>query len=293
MATKTIGFINKSRLKMEFAKEFLAYNISTHGLSKKIYIRPVVNKSIDDIELINLKDEQLSLISNALKNPFMSKYKSDRYCLYDLSLRSNSLNKTLGFCFNDSKDYSYIEPFQIFEMFKSFGIKSFVKNIMTLQKSIFHEQPIYNPIFMIGMVVDQSKLKCIKAYIRYDINELPIQNERLKMLYRVLDKMNSKIEDDASILNIATELEDLGFVFSFVGIDCNENHEMRYKFYFRAYSNIRLAKIELKIRLIFKRLNFYNSVDEMFNLHENNMWGVAISSNSLMDVNGIQFYFYP
>ena len=154
--------INKFNGLQSFFVEFFAYSITNIGIVKKIYIKPVFNeKKIQDQKII-LDNKKLNLLSQVLKSNILSSFFSDRYSLYDISFRKSKSSSSIGFSFNDIKDSSYIEPIKIFQIFECFETDSVVNITKRIQKSIFKQQPQYNPIFMIGFVAENTVMTCIE-----------------------------------------------------------------------------------------------------------------------------------
>ena len=209
--------ISTVNIRDEFTIEFFAFNISISEITKKIYIKLL--SDVKDVKKVVLSDKQLQLISSALDNKYLSSFCSNRYYLFDISLRESNDTSNVGFSFNDVCDYTFIDPLQIFEPFVEFGIDNFINTTKVVQKAIFQQKPHYNPIFMIGMVMDKSTLKSVKAYIRYDLAEAPTSFERENIIKAISTAINPKINCTSFFFDVAEKLENLGFVFSFIGID--------------------------------------------------------------------------
>lgn len=278
-------------IKDDFIIEFFAYNISISEITQKMYIR--LSSDVKDEKKVELGDKELQLISSALDNKYLSSFRSNRYYLFDISLRELNNISNVGFCFNDAYDYIFINPSQIFEPFVEFGIDELVNTIKVVQKAMFQQKPHYNPIFMIGMVMDKSILKSIKAYIRYDLAEVPTSLERENIIKAVSIAINPKIKSNSSFFDVAEKLENLGFIFSFIGIDCYVDGAERYKFYFRSYEDKNWEVIEKEITGLLLHLGLNDRVQTIFNQHKNGMWGIAISTDSFENFNRVQLYFNP
>lgn len=276
-----------------FILEFLAYNVSASDITKKIYVKVPSGVQKENSKKIALRRDQLHLISQALDNRYLSSFQSDRYTLFDISFRELGSTSKIGFSFNDVKDYTFIEPIQVFKSFKDYGIKEFINTLDALQNSMFPQKPEYNPIFMMGIVIDTTKLKSIKAYIRYDLEEAPTPFERKNMMESVIRAINPKRTRETSFFNNAGKVEDLGFVFSFVGVDYCADGAKRYKLYFRSYEENDLGAITNEVALMSSQFGQNDSVRNIFSKHKNGMWGIALSTDSFEYVNGVQLYFYP
>ena len=180
-----------------------------------------------------MDEGKLKLISQALDNKFLSSFDSNRYALYDISFRESGTRDNIGLSFNDVKDSIYMNPNQIFKSFLNFGIDSFIDTINKIQNCIFKQRPQYNPVFMIGLVIDDVNLTCIKGYIRYDLAKAPTSIERRYIVENMVKVINPRISSVEYFSNFVQNLENLGFVFSFVGVDGYSNAAERFKIYFR------------------------------------------------------------
>lgn len=279
-------------LNNDFMVEFFAYSFTTSNTLKKVYIKVQPDKKTN-IKKIAVDDEKLNLISRALNNNFLSSFVSDRYSLYDISLRESDLTRSVGFSFNDVKDFVYMEPTQAFKPFENFGVEQIIYYTNKIENCMFHQQPQYNPISMIGLVFDDVVIKCIKAYIRYDLSDAPTLIERGYILENIIKTINPQNPAVKLFSELAQKLECLGFVFYFVGIDCYAIGVERFKLYFRFLGEINLNKVEKEITLIFSQFGFCNGIEKTFQKHKNGIWGLAISTDKFEYVNGIQLYFYP
>lgn len=283
--------ISTMNIRNDFAIEFFAYNISISEIKKKIYIRLLSDTK--DAKKVVLSDKQLQLMSFALDNKYLSSFCSNRYCLFDISLRELKDTSNVGFSFNDVCDYIFIDPSQIFEPFMEFGIDKLINTIRVVQQAMFQQKPHYNPIFMIGMVMDKSILKSLKAYIRYDLAEAPTSVERENIIKAVSRAINSKIKSTSSFFDVAEKLENLGFIFSFIGVDLYADGVERYKIYFRSYEDKNWKIIEKEITDLLLHLGLNDRVQTIFNKHKNGMWGIALSTDSFENINRVQLYFNP
>lgn len=287
--------INKFNGLQSFFVEFFAYSITNIGIVKKIYIKPVFNeKKIQDQKII-LDNKKLNLLSQVLKSNILSSFFSDRYSLYDISFRKSKSSSSIGFSFNDIKDSSYIEPIKIFQIFECFETDSVVNITKRIQKSIFKQQPQYNPIFMIGFVAENTVMTCIKAYVRFDTSEVQTRLER----WSVVNNFIKAIELDEKVLNntlfeLLYKLEDIGFVFCFFGVDSYASGFKRFKLYFRLFEKRDTDMIMENIKLLLFQFGFYynDSLKKIFKKHKHGIWGLAIAIDTFGCINGIQLYFY-
>lgn len=279
-------------INLDFFVEFYAYNISALDIVHKVYMR-VKRRSENKIKhQIVLKDEQLYLLSRALTNEVFAELQQDRYYLYDLSFRESVGDTTIGFSFHDIKDSNYIEPHLIFAPFSAFGIDEVVNSIYRVERAIFYSKPRYNPIFMIGTVFKGEALSCLKAYIRYDQSSVHGATDRINLIRNIIKEHEPGGAVKALFYDTAVELESLGFVFSFVGLDYYGEGKKRYKVYFRFYKNERYKFLIEQLPLKLSNLGLFDKVEEVL-LKHNSIWGIALATDSFEHVNGVQLYFYP
>lgn len=277
----------------DFLIEFLGYNLTTSGVVKKIYVKaPFAKRECNDKRII-LDDDKLELISNALNNKFLSSFHSERYSIYDISFRESGSNGSIGLNFIDLKDSTYINPKQAFEPFVNFGIDSISDVANKIENSMFLQCPQYNPISMIGVVFDGKENTCIKSYIRFNQEDAPTCKERGSIIKRIIESINSSTSSLTYFSNIAKKLEDLGFIFYFVGVDCYNSGKERFKLYFRYCGKNNLRTITKEIESILYNFGLQSHVESIFNQHNNGIWGLAVSTKAFNSVNGVQLYLYP
>ena len=290
-----ISISQKENIKLinrRFTVEFIGYNFLPGEVVKKIYLKHERRRAKDYKTDIYLKTSQIEGLALALSNKFISTFNSDRYSLYDVSFREMQSFETVGFSFIDTHDYEYIEPEMVFDSFIEFGIDEFLKDIFFIENGLFRNKPQYNPIFMFGTVFERSILKSLKAYIRYDLTEVPNIIDRLNKLNSIANIFDVRSSSTSDFYKAAEDLESMGFVFSFVGVDCYENNEKRYKIYFRNIEeNNNVLINEGMLQLLNKQLRV--DASKIFRTQNNGLWGVAIATKSFEYVNGIQVYFYP
>lgn len=277
-----------------FLVEFFGYNFTISSVDKKIYLKaPFARKVCTDKEL-KLDDNKLKLIFESLDNEFFASFVSDRYSLYDICLRESNCTSGVGFNFVDLWDSNYIDDSLAVEPFTRFwDDASFYETIKLVKKGMFQQQPSYNPISMIGLVVDGEKITSIKSYIRFNTEDVPSVTERTYLIKRIIKSIKPNTAITEYILNMSQKLENLGFEFSFVGTDCYSDESERFKFYFRFRGNNDIDYILNEIIALLSYAGLYNNVYEVLDRNYSGIWGLAISTNTFNDVNGIQLYFYP
>lgn len=276
-----------------FLIEFFGYNFTASCVDKKIYVKPPFATRECYDKNINLDDDKLKLISNALNNQYLSSFSSERYSLYDISFRESGSIGSIGFNFIDLKDSNYIGPKQAFKPFVDFGVDPMSEVVDNIQKNMFLHCPQYNPISMIGVVFDGKENTCIKSYIRFNQEDAPTCKERGSIFKRIIESINPSTSSLTYFSDIAQKLEDLGFIFYFVGVDCYNSGKERFKLYFRYFGKNDLSSITKEIGSILYKFGLQSHVDSIFNQHNNGIWGLAVSTEVFNSVNGIQLYLYP
>ena len=277
-----------------FEVEFFGYSFSLLGVEKKVYVKaPMVLQNCGK-RTISLSVEELNLVSSALRNTFISSFRSERFSLFDISFRTAGLSSSIGFNFNDIMDFYYIEPEQIFKPFENYGV-GFISNVIKkLQASMFQYPPGYNPVFMFGLVISGSAdLECVKGFIRYDPAEAPTALDRASIIERIAKPINPKGSGAKLFTDVANELECIGFEFAFVGVDCYINGSVRIKLYFRCYGKYDLNETVEKISSMISQFGLSGRVEDCFSQHHSGIWGIALSTDLFEDVNRVQLYFYP
>jgi hypothetical protein len=134
----------------------------------------------------------------------------------------------------------------------------------------------------------------MKTYIRFDIEEASSPVERVCMIERIL-----KLIDASNLLfvecffELSKRLENMGFVFAFVGVDFYVKNHKRFKLYFKFCGNNDMAEILNEISAMLSQFGLSDSMKEVTNKTYNGVWGLAISIDSVEYVNGVQLYLYP
>ena len=84
-----------------FVPKFFAYSIDNSGVTKKLYIYPpyMEQSSIDGKIVID--DEQVEALFAALNTRFLSSLDSERFTLYEISLRESGHGRSVSFNFFD------------------------------------------------------------------------------------------------------------------------------------------------------------------------------------------------
>lgn len=285
---------NLSSQHESFLVEFFGYNLTAFGIDKKIYLKAPFARKVYTDKIINLDDEKLKLVSTALNNKFFTSFISSKYFLYDICLRESDCAGGVGFNFVDLKDSTYIRPSLAVEPFLKFwNNTSFYETIKLVQNGMFQQKPNYNPISMIGVVVDGDEITSVKSYIRFNTEDAPSAIEREHMMERIIKSVKPNIQTTECISKFAKKLENLGFEFSFVGTDCYNNGSERFKLYFRFRGNNDLNYILKEVVELFSQMGLYSNIYEVLDENYSGIWGLAISTNTYENVNGIQLYFYP
>ena len=287
---------NVLSLDNNFALEFYGYNFTSSRIEKKLYVKvPFAKKKFHDNQII-LDDNKLNLISGALNNSFLSCFFSDRYYLYDISFRDTVSAKSIGFNFVDLKDSTFLEPFQAFKPFSTLGINPACKLVEKMQEIMFLQKPTYNPLSMIGVVYNGTEITSLKSYIRFNQEETPTSLHRgiiIKRIVKAMSKNNNSVEYFAKF---SEKFEKVGFIFYFIGIDSYKDGSERYKLYFRILDKNNEYHKNLKgITALLSQFgfNFNNDIEDIFNQHNNGIWGLAVSTIDFNSVNGVQLYLYP
>lgn len=274
----------------QFTVEFYAYNISSKGIFKKIYLLP---KYLRDTKAISLSPEEISFLSEVLNNENLISFLPDSYTLCDFSFRGIKHVENVGFSFKIIDDSNYRDSFDIFKSFKSFDAHDFCNTINILQESLFAGKAKFNPLSMIGLLFDQKSIQAIKAYVRFDYNRIKSFSEREKLLEGVINTFNPESLRKNIFLNTGNVIEKLGFKFAFIGIDCDASGKKRYKIYYCTSGKYELLRTYKDTKVLLSNLGLYNNISDIFNENYSGMWGFAVSTTDFNDINGLQLYFIP
>lgn len=276
-----------------FEVEFYAYNISKCKIIKKVYVLAPCKARKPEKNYITMNNKQIQMLSSALENEYLCGFPSERYSLFDISFRKDGTSNSIGFSFNDHFDYNYIKPTQVFKHFEGLGVGLFIDTLTKIQHNMFRGDFQYNSIFMIGMVVEDTELKSIKAYIRYDLDEAQNKADRREILDLIAETINPSYSSISYFSCMAEKLENINLKFSFVGVDCYSDKTQRYKVYFRDYEGVNQGMILNELLALFLEFGITEDVQNIFKYHKNGIWGIALSTDSFEYVDGVQLYFYP
>lgn len=274
----------------QFTVEFYAYNFSSQGLVNKVYYYPTLLK---DKEYITLSPDELSLLSEVLNNGNLLSFKPDIYTLCDFSIRGAKQAENVGFSFKIIDDSNYIHPYEIFKPFSDFNVHDFCNTIIQIQDSLFINEPKFNPFSMIGLLFDKTSIKAIKAYVRFDNNEIKTSSEREKIIKKVISTINPRSTNKKVFLNTTKIIERLGFLFAFVGIDYDIAGNSRFKLYYRTSGEYDSLRTFEETKDLLSYLGLYDNIADVSNDKHCGMWGFAISTTDFTDINGVQLYFFP
>lgn len=269
---------------ISFYLELYAYNIDKKGISKKIYLKSPQEKAESWEKIIDLSSEQERIVSLAFNNIWRNDLIMNRYRLFDLSFRSDSVSLV----FSDKKDWEFLPPDCIFQPFKRSG--TLIEKLRQAEQAIFCKQPEYNPLFMIGLLFVEEELRSLKGYLRFDQEEFP---NRLELIHRIISTVSETPKDksDSQIEFICSKLEELGMHFSFIGIDWNG--KIRYKLYFRFYEDYNSKETMNFLIYLIQQLGFSTQISQLFENHRNGIWGIALSTEDFSWIDGLQLYFKP
>lgn len=277
----------------DFVVEFFGYNFTPFGSTKKIYIKPSFVKRVKHDKDIVLDYEKMTFLLDSLDAEELKAFGTDRYSLYDISFRWSDCVESIGFSFKDYNDSIFLSPEKVFEPFKNIGMNHIVTIVKRIEKIIFPEQPVFNPISMIAVVIDKGKMICLKAYIRYDKEKIATSLERLSIMEKIVKIFVVKKLDEERLLLFSRRLERIGFVFSFIGVDCYKNEDERFKLYFQLCGRKENKVYDEIISLLSDCKLDHNDLQRILKKQENGIWGIAISVGRMDVIDGIQLYFYP
>lgn len=281
---------NLAEILSNSTNEFLAYNISPNGISKKKYIKIYSNKTQVKNNINSFNQIDLDLLNQVLENKYFHTLFINDYKPYDMSFRYSYNNNSIGFSFIDTQDYIYKSPKDILNDTGSFPTHEFIRTLNIIENNMFKSLPNYNPIFMTGLVLKDNNLESIKAYIRYDLKERPSINEHCNLIEKIIFPFNPTNLDYFS--RITRELENLGLIFSFVGVDYDKEKRKRFKLYFRNYDIEILEPIIEILQYLIEDFHLKKNLKYLFDMHKKGLWGIALSSFDFKKIEGIQIYFY-
>lgn len=168
-----------------FVPEFYAYSIDTSGITKKLYVYPPYMGQSSSDGKVAIDDEQLEALSVALSTHSISSLDSERFTLYDISLRESGQGISVSFNFFDRKDSEYVSPQEIFAFVDDFNVAPLVSATQMMEECVFQELPPYNPTWMFGVLLDQGNLAAVKAYIRIDPEKILTTQDKQNIILRI------------------------------------------------------------------------------------------------------------
>lgn len=274
-----------------FVPKFFAYSIDTSGITKKLYVYPpyMGQSSLDG--KVAIDDEQLEALSAALSTRSLSSLNSERFTLYEISLRESGQGRSVSFNFFDIRDSEYASPQEIFAFVDDFDVAPLVSATQMMEECVFQERPPYNPTWMFGVLLNQGTLSAVKAYIRIDPDKsLTTQDKqniilRITKAHRVPDELKEKLCQTAGLF------DSWGFPFRIIGIDCGHDGRLRYKLYFRSNGSEDCNSLRTWLLEVLQDTTIKESVNEMFEKHRLGMWGIGLSLGQFDGLEGFQPYF--
>lgn len=105
-----------------FVPKFFAYSIDTSDITKKLYVYPPYTGQSSLDGKVTVDDEQLEALSAALSTRFFSSIDSERFTLYEISLRESGQGRSVSFNFFDRRDSEYASPQEIFAFVDDFDV---------------------------------------------------------------------------------------------------------------------------------------------------------------------------
>lgn len=274
-----------------FVPKFFAYSFDNSGITKKLYIYPpyMGQSSLDG--KVAIDDEQLEALSAALSTRSLSSLDSERFTLYEISLRESGQGRSVSFNFFDRRDSEYASPQEIFAFVDDFDVAPLVSATQMMEKCVFQERPPYNPTWMFGVLLDQGNLSAVKSYIRIDPEKILTMQDKQNIISRIAKAHGLSDELKEKLLQIAELLENWGFLFRIIGIDCGRDGHLRYKLYFRSNGSEDCSSLRAWLLEVLQDTVIRESVDEMFKKHRLGMWGIGLSLGQFDGLEGFQPYF--
>lgn len=274
-----------------FVPEFYAYSIDTSGITKKLYVYPPYMGQSSSDGKVAIDDEQLEALSVALSTHSISSLDSERFTLYDISLRESGQGISVSFNFFDRKDSEYVSPQEIFAFVDDFNVAPLVSATQMMEECVFQELPPYNPTWMFGVLLDQGNLAAVKAYIRIDPEKILTTQDKQNIILRIAKVHRVSDELKEKLLQTAELLENWAFSFRIIGIDCGRDGHLRYKLYFRSNGNEDSSSLRAWLLDVLQDTSIRESVNEMFEKHRLGMWGIGLSLGQFDGLEGFQPYF--
>lgn len=276
---------------LTFVPKFFAYSIDNSGITKKLYIYPpyMGQSSLDGKVAIN--NEQLEALSVALNTRSLSSLDSERFTLYEISLRESGQGRSVSFNFFDRRDSEYVSPQEIFTFVDDFDVAPLVSATQMMEECVFQERPPYNPTWMFGVLLDQGNLSAVKSYIRIDPEKTLTTQDKQKIILRIAKAHGVSDELKEKLLQTAMLLESWGFPFRIIGIDCGRDGHLRYKLYFRSNGGEDSSSLRAWLLEVLQDTTIRETVNEIFEKHHLGMWGIGLSLGQFDDLEGFQPYF--
>ena len=274
-----------------FVPKFFAYSIDSSGITKKLYIYPpyMGQSSLDG--KVAIDDEQLEALSAALSTRFLSSLDSERFTLYEISLRKSGQGRSVSFNFFDRRDSEYASPQEIFAFVDDFDVAPLVSATQMMEECVFQERPPYNPTWMFGVLLDQGNPSAVKSYIRIDPEKILTMQDKQNIISKIAKAHGVSDELKEKLLQTAELLENWGFPFRIIGIDCGRDGHLRYKLYFRSNGNEDSSSLREWLLEVLQDTSIRESVNEMFEKHRLGMWGIGLSLGQFDGLEGFQPYF--
>ena len=203
---------------LTFVPKFFAYSIDNSGITKKLYIYPpyMGQSSLDG--KVAIDNEQLEALSAALNTRFLSSLDSERFTLYEISLRESGQGRSVSFNFFDRRDSEYVSPQEIFTFVDDFDVAPLVSATQMMEKCVFQERPPYNPTWMFGVLLDQGDLSAVKSYIRIDPEKALSTQDKQNIILRIAKTHGVSYELKERLLQTTSLLESWGFPFRIIKI---------------------------------------------------------------------------
>ena len=117
-----------------FVPKFFAYSIDTSGITKKLYVYPpyMGQSSLDG--KVAIDGEQLEALSAALSTRSLSSLDSERFTLYEISLRESGKGRSVSFNFFDRRDNEYVSHQEIFTFIDDFDVAPLVSATQMMEE---------------------------------------------------------------------------------------------------------------------------------------------------------------
>lgn len=274
-----------------FVPKFFAYSIDSSGITKKLYIYPPYMGQSSFDGKVAIDDEQLEALSAAISTRSLSSLDSERFTLYEISLRESGQGRSVSFNFFDRRDSEYASPQEIFAFVDDFDVAPLVSATQMMEECIFQARPPYNPTWMFGVLLDQGNLSAVKSYIRIDPEKILTLQDKQNIILRIAKAHGVSDELKDRLLQTASLLESWGFPFRIIGIDCGHDGHLRYKLYFRSNGNEDCSSLRNWLLEVLQDITIKESVNEMFEKHPLGMWGIGLSLGQFEGLEGFQPYF--